>query len=111
MGAELVILVVGVTSLGAYVYGRLGLDLQDRALWTASRGALACLGVGLAFLALNLVIGFVATLALRLVLHEFVSLYVINDVTLVYVSLIQGLVFRLWWWRRRVSECPPGPPG
>jgi len=88
---------LAVTSLGAYLVGarRLGLT-RGRLGWAIGR-ALDCVGMGLVFLALNLVVGGALVLALRVATGRFVSLYVLNDGTIVLLSLLQGMVAQ--WWR------------
>lgn len=87
---------VAVTSIGAYALGVGRLGLRREALRAATGRALECLGLALAFSAANFVLGFGLILAARAVLRDFVSLYVVNDVTLVILSLVQALVFA-WW--------------
>ena len=55
-------------------------------------------GAGLAtvFLALNLVIGFTIVRILAAVTDQFISVYVLEDVTLVLLSAIQGFAFYFW---------------
>jgi len=63
------------------------------ALWTA----LGLIGASAVFFVLNLTIGVAAILLVRSVTPLFVSIYVLNDVTLVGLSLLQGLVFGVWY--------------
>ena len=63
------------------------------AAWTA----LGLIGVSAVFLVLNLSIGIAAILLVRFFTPLFVSIYVLNDMTLVGLSLLQGLVFGVWY--------------
>jgi hypothetical protein len=62
------------------------------ALWTT----LGLIGVSAVFFVVNLAIGIAAILLVRLFTPLFVSIYVLNDITLVGLSLLQGLVFGVW---------------
>ena len=53
--------------------------------------------VSAVFLAVNLSIGIAAILLVRFFTPLFVSIYVLNDMTLVGLSLLQGLVFGVWY--------------
>ena len=59
--------------------------------------ALGLIGVSAVFLVLNLSIGIAAILLVRFFTPLFVSIYVLNDMTLVGLSLLQGLVFGVWY--------------
>jgi hypothetical protein len=63
------------------------------ALWTA----LGLIGAAAVFFVLNLSIGVAAILFMRLLTPLFVSIYVLNDTTLLGLSLLQGLVFGVWY--------------
>jgi hypothetical protein len=54
-------------------------------------------GMTLAFFAINLTAGVIIILAGRILLREFVSLYLASDLTLLVLSLFQGLAFQRWW--------------
>jgi hypothetical protein len=59
----------------------------------AWRRALEVLGLGVAFFALNVLVGVAAVLLVRGATGAFLSAYLVNDVSLVALSLLQGLVF------------------
>jgi len=88
---------LALTSLGAVLICVYRLGLPPAALRHAAARVLDCLGLGLVFLAVNLLIGGLVVLALRLVTESFVSLYVLNDDTILALSLLQGLIVQ--WWR------------
>ena len=92
------VVVVGLTSVGACVIGRSWLSLSWNNLRLALNVLLESVGVGLVFLAVNLAAGIVMILVGRLLLREFVTIYLVSDSTLLVLSLLQGLVFQ-WWLR------------
>jgi hypothetical protein len=87
---------VALTSLVAYLFAvkRLGLRPADL------RGALARLadsvGSGLIFTLVNLAAAVGIVLVLRAVTGRFVSLYALDDVVWLVVSMLQGWIWRLW---------------
>ena len=87
---------LAVTSLGAYLVGARRGWPRARLGWALGR-ALDCVGLGLVFLALNLLVGGALVLALRAATGRFVSLYVLNDGTILLLSLLQGMIAQ--WWR------------
>jgi hypothetical protein len=88
---------VVVTSLAAVLLGARRLGLAPRRLRRAALGALETVGLVVAFGAANLGLGVAAVLAWRALTGEFLSFYVLNDVVLGLLSLLQALVFQ--WWR------------
>ena len=93
---------IAVTSLGAYLVGARHKSLPRARLGWAVGRALDCVGMGLVFLALNLVVGGALVLALRIATGRFVSLYVLNDATILLLSLLQGMVAQ--WWREEAGR-------
>lgn len=96
MEGPFILLLVGLTSVGAYWVGVKGLGLSGRGLRRAVGKVLECVGMMLVFLVGNLAAGMITILAARVVTREFVSLYLINDEVLVILSLLQGLAFQCW---------------
>jgi hypothetical protein len=92
--------VLALTSLGAVLIGVYRLGLSPEGLRHAAARVVDCIGLGLVFLAVNLGIGGLAVLALRVVTDSFVSLYTLNDDTILVVSLLQGMIVQ--WWRESV---------
>ena len=92
-----IVLLIGLTSLGAYVFGTRRRKLPASRLRAAARRVLEGLGLAVVFLSLNLAIGIVTILGIRTLTGEFVSSYLLNDLTLGILSLLQGLTFQ--WWR------------
>ena len=88
---------LALTSLGAVLICVYRLGLRPDRLRRAGARVVDCIGLGLVFLAANLAIGGLVVLALRIVTDSFVSLYVLNDDTILALSLLQGLVVQ--WWR------------
>jgi hypothetical protein len=91
-----ILILVGLTSVGAYVLGARVLYLSVRSLRKAVGKMLECFGISLGFLVINLTAGMSIILAARALTDGFVSLYVLADETLIVLSLLQGLTF-LWW--------------
>lgn len=93
----------GLSSVGAYIMGIRGLGLKVSGLRAAISRFLECVGMTVIFFFVNLIVGMVAILSARSVMRGFVSLYLLNDVTLLVISLFQSLTFQ--WWR----ELSQGP--
>lgn len=93
-----VLILVGLTSIGAYLLGAKRLALSWRHLRVAMGRMLECIGMTLVFFLVNLAAGMAIVLAGRLLTQGFVSLYLANDVSLVMLSFLQALTFQ--WWRQ-----------
>ena len=96
MGQLLIPVLVGVTSVAAYLVGAKGLRLSHGCIRKAVRRMLECLGVTLIFLGVNLGAAVIVILAARVLTREFLSLYLAADETLLVLSLIQALIFQGW---------------
>lgn len=90
------VILVGLTSLAAYLLGARRLGLSRPGLGAATRATLEAVGLGVLFLAANLTLATLAVALARAVTGGFVSVYAIDDLALVAVSLLQGLLFRGW---------------
>src|SRR5687767_9242073 len=84
------------TSLLAYAAGRRWLGLSSDHLSAAVARLLELLGIGLLFLVLNLAVGVMVILSLRTLTPVFLSIYLLNDLSLVGLSVVQGLLFECW---------------
>ncbi len=98
MNPLFLVVLVGVTSLLAYLTGTRRLGLSGRSLWAALARMLECVGMAFVFFVANLGLGIVLILAFRTLTHRFAPVYLANDVSLLVFSLVQGLTF-CWWWR------------
>lgn len=89
----LLLLLVAVTSLAAgwAVRGRSSVRLAD-AVWST----LELVGTATCFLLANLAVGLLIVLGIRGFTPLFVSVYVLNDTTLVALSALQGALFFCW---------------
>lgn len=87
---------VAVTSIAACVLGIAGLGLRPARLWEAGRFALQLIGMSALFFAGNLAVGLVCVLAVRGTTGTFVSVYLLNDLTLGVLSAVQGVCFECW---------------
>lgn len=96
MEGPFILLLVGLTSVGAYWVGTNGLGLSRRGLRRAAGRVVECVGMMLVFLAGNLAVGMITILTARVVTQRFVSLYLIDDEAFVILSLLQGLAFQCW---------------
>ncbi len=96
MQALFLLLLIGFTSLAAYLVGARGLGLTRERLRMALGKTLACLGATLVFFGVNLGIGVLVVLADRALALGFLSMYLSNDVSLLVLSAIQGLTFAAW---------------
>ncbi len=91
-----VLVLVGFTSLGAYLVGARGFGLTRPRFRAAIGKMLTCLGATLLFFGMNLALGILAALAGRTLALGFLSMYLSNDVSLLVLSAIQGLTFASW---------------
>lgn len=96
MESLLVLFLVALSSAAACVLGIRVLGLRAAALSQALGTALDCLGTAALFLAANVALAVGTVLLLRAVGVGFVSVYRTADVTLLGLSLLQGLVFEAW---------------
>jgi len=89
-------MIVGLTSLGAYLAGRRRSDLRRAALREAVMEVLDYLGLAVVFLLCNFTVGAMLILGLRALSGQFISVYAVNDATLAILSLLQALIFHRW---------------
>jgi len=97
--SSLLLLVAAATSLGALLIARRA-GPGPRGLGDAVRLVLELAGTATLFLVANLALGVALVLAIRMLLPVFVSIYVLNDLSLVALSCLQGAVF--FCWRRQL---------
>ena len=96
MDQVFVLLVAGATSAGGFLLGVWGLSIpRVRLRWGVLR-ALELAGMSAVFLVVNLVVGICVILTVRTFTSHFLSAYLLNDVSLVVLSAIQGIVFECW---------------
>ncbi len=95
MGLPFILILIGFTSICAYLVGAKRLRLQASKACTAVAGMLECIGITLFFFVVNVMAGFFAVLTARILTQRFVSLH-FADETLMVLSLLQGLVFKCW---------------
>lgn len=84
------------TSIGAYILAVRVWTWRSRALWPALRRALEVIGAASIFLAVNFAVGLLIVLVVRSMSGRFISAYVLNDTTLVVMSVLQGMVWSFW---------------
>jgi hypothetical protein len=90
---------VGLTSLAAYLLGARRNSVSRPGLGAAVRATLETVGLGVLFLVANLTLAAVAVALARAATGRFVSVYAIDDLALGAVSLVQAVLFR-WWLAR-----------
>src|SRR3990172_5338434 len=96
MSSITLVLIVGLTSLGAYLVATRSAGLRRADLQGAVMEALECLGLVVIFFLANFAVGAALILGLRALTGRFISIYVVNDATLAILSLLQALVFHRW---------------
>lgn len=99
MTTALILVLIGLTSAAACAAGARGLRRSAGGLRVALIRVIEGVGFAAAFLALNLIVGFVIVRTLPVLTGRFVSVYVLEDSTLVILSALQGFAFR-WWLDR-----------
>ena len=95
------VVIVLLTSVGAFVVVTRGVGLRAATLPSAVMRALDCLGLAVLFLLGNLGLGLVLVLGLRAITGQFLSVYVLSDATLAVLSLLQALVLHCWQARSK----------
>jgi hypothetical protein len=90
------LLLVGTTSAAALLIGTRGLHLPRARLAAGFQRALELLGVSVLFFVVNLVVGLAVILAVRALTKQFLSAYLLNDMGLMVLSVVQGIVFECW---------------
>jgi hypothetical protein len=91
----LLLIAVAITSLGAYLVGR-SQGRSPAGLRRTLARFLECLGAVAAFAIVNLALGAAMILGVRAVTGRFVSLYLLDDVVWIALSLLQGIAWSLW---------------
>jgi hypothetical protein len=92
MSSSLLLLLAATTSVAAALIAR-GATYDRGDFGRAVLLVLELAGLSTLFLAGNLLLGVAIVLALRTFSSFFVSIYVLNDIALVALSLLQGAVF------------------
>jgi hypothetical protein len=91
-----ILIVVLGSSAATYVWTRQRIS-DSVALRIAVHAVLECLGAATMFFVVNTAVGFALVLTVRGLTPSFVSVYVLKPIMLVALSLLQGLIFTLWW--------------
>src|SRR5712692_7023947 len=100
---ELIGLVVVLTSVLAYKLGPRWFGFTRLSLGEAGLKAFETIGAGAAFFGANFVAGMIIIAAVNALTGWFVSHYILSDVSLLGISVVQGIVFT-WWYS--ASERP-----
>jgi hypothetical protein len=96
MESVFIVVVIGLTSAGAYVLGITRLGFSKSGLWLALGKSCECVGLTLVFCVLNLAVAMFAILVMRSLSGRFVSLYIASDTTFFMLSWLQALAFQAW---------------
>jgi uncharacterized membrane protein YdfJ with MMPL/SSD domain len=96
MATVLILVLVGLTSAAAYVAGTRALGRSSRELRVDLYYVIEGVGFAAAFLVLNLVLGVVIVRTLPLLTGWALSVYALENSTLVALSALQGFTFRRW---------------
>ena len=96
MSSIALVLIVGLTSLGAHLAATRLSGLRRADLQGAVMETLECLGLVVIFFVANIAVGTALILGLRALTGRFISVYIVNDATLAILSLLQALVFHRW---------------
>jgi ABC-type transport system involved in cytochrome bd biosynthesis fused ATPase/permease subunit len=96
MELAFILVVVGLTSAGAYVLGTARYGFSTSGLWLALAKACECVGLTLVFSVVNLAVAMFAILAMRSLSGRFVSVYIASDTTFLVLSWLQALTFQAW---------------
>jgi hypothetical protein len=99
---------VVVSSAGTYVVGVRRFGLAGRELRAVLDRTLECAGIVLVFCVVNGALAVLGVVASRLLTHRFVSLYLVDESTVLALSLVQGVMFQ--WWRQSPVPGSPGSP-
>ena len=101
MASLVIIGIIALTSLVAYFVGTRGFGLRRDRLTPATNEALECLGLAVVFLIGNLASGVALILGLRALTGRFISIYWLNDISVLALSFLQALVLQSWLRRSK----------
>jgi hypothetical protein len=105
----LIVAVVALTSAAACWLGHRWLGVDARSLAAAGWRAAETVGASAIFLAVNIAVGMAVIGAIRAGTGWFMSHYILGDVTLLVLSVLQGTVFT-WWHASTRSPESDGTP-
>ncbi len=90
-------LLILMTSAFGYLYARRGWGVGGASLRQALRTALELIGCWMLVYGANLLFGLMLILLIRRLTGFFISLYVLNGIMLVLLTVLQALVFYHLW--------------
>ncbi|HEY7203313.1 MAG TPA: hypothetical protein VIA61_03415 [Methylomirabilota bacterium] len=96
MDQVFLLLLTAVTSLGAVGVGAHAMGLGRERLKMAVHWALEMVGASVVFFVVNVAVGLPVILAVRAFTSQFLSVYLLNDLMLIVLSTLQGIVFCCW---------------
>jgi hypothetical protein len=90
--------VVAATTAVAYLVGRRVFDRPKIRFADALRKCMECIGAFVVFLSVNVGLGLAVIFVARMITAHFISVYsTVANPSLVILSAVQGISFRLWW--------------
>jgi len=93
-----ILILIGSTSAGAYLIGAKRIGLSVSSFRKSVCRILESVGMTIVFFFINVAVGTLAILSMRIITDDSVSLYLIanNSVTLLVLSFLQGFTFNSW---------------
>ncbi len=90
-------IIVAVTSVTAYQFTVWKRAAAAEAMSAALTSFFECVGAFVFFLIANVMFGAIVILLIRRLTSVFVPLYALENLLLLLLSAVQGLLFQLWW--------------
>jgi hypothetical protein len=100
----LIAIVVGLTSLAAYLVGVRRVGLSTAGLGTAVVTMMECVGTTVIFALVNFGVAAAVIFGVRALTAGFISVYVLGDMAWWILSVLQGLIWWTWRGTRRSGE-------
>jgi hypothetical protein len=92
------LVVVAATTAAAYLVGRRFFDRPRISFADPLRKGMECIGASVVFLSVNVALGLAVIFVVRTITAHFISVYsAVANPSLVILSAVQGIMFRLWW--------------
>lgn len=108
--ASSILVLVIMTSVGAYVAGAKTLGLSQRRLQEAAGKLVESVGITCIFWGLNVLFWSFFVVTIRFATRHSPSFYVVSDPSLLVLSVLQGLFF-VWWMESSSKDVSSGLSG
>lgn len=89
--------VIAITTALAYLITRRFAAVNGQSFRRALETVLECIGTCILFIGLNVALGVMLVFLIRGFTPWFIAPYVVSDLMLVVLSVVQGFVFQTWW--------------